>query len=245
MPRCEETSFLSRQTYLTYPSLHFKLLANNSPCDSLAKQQGPTRPLIPPQRATLPLWLAILLKRQRRANVVPPPWLQTENLEFILDLETREFREEFSPAAPIPTLREADFSGKPFYASTPFARSCTVDAHPTALPYHWFELSEILLDAASDDVGEPDRLRQLLRDIREVRLAKMRKGVEVLSGDGVGLKLDGVGAMEISESRGFITAVMDGLRKIDASREQARRDREDEERENRQYNDEDEDDEMT
>lgn len=189
----------------------------------------------------------MLLKRQRRANVVPPPWLQTENLEFILDLETREFRDSFSPAAPIPPRREADFSGKPFYASTPFAASCTVDAAPTALPYHWFELSEILLDAASDDVGEPDRLRQLLRDIREVRLAKMRKGVEVLSGDGVGLKLDGVGAMEISESRGFITAVMDGLKKIDASREQARRDREDEERENRRYNDDDadEDDEMT
>lgn len=108
-------------------------------------------------------------------------------------------------------------------------------------------MSEILLDAASDDVGEPDRVRQLLRDIREVRLAKMRKGVEVLSGDGEGTRLDGVGAMEVSESRGFITGVMDGLRKIDASREQARRDREDEERENRRYNDDDgdEDDEMT
>lgn len=190
----------------------------------------------------------MLLKRQRRANVVPPPWLQTENLELILDLETREFRDSFSPAPAIPARREADFSGKPFYASAPFVASCTVDAAPTALPYHWFELSEILLDAASDDVGEPDRVRQLLRDIREVRLAKMRKGVEVLSGDGEGTRLDGVGAMEISESRGFITGVMDGLRKIDASREQARRDREDEERENRRYNDDDdadEDDQMT
>lgn len=105
----------------------------------------------------------------------------------------------------------------------------------------------MLLDAASDDVGEPDRVRQLLRDIREVRLAKMRKGVEALSGDGQGTGLDGVGAMEVSESRGFIAGVMDGLRKIDASREQARRDKEDQERENRRYDDGDgdEDDEMT
>lgn len=168
-----------------------------------------------------------------------------------MNLETREFRDSFSPAPPPPaqppTPVPRDFSGKPFHASAPFTASCTFDAHPTALPYHWFEVSEILLDAASDDVGEPDRVRQLLRDIREVRLAKMRKGVEVLSGDGEGTRLDGVGAMEVSESRGFITGVMDGLRKIDASREQARRDREDEERENRRYNDDDgdEDDEMT
>jgi GINS complex subunit 2 len=121
-----------------------------------------------------------------------------------------------------------------------------VNVAPTALPYHWFEISEMLLDAASDDISEPDRVRQLLRDIREVRLAKMRKGVEVLSGDGEGTRLDGVGAMEVSESKGFITGVMDGLRKIDASREQTRRERETEDRDNRRYNDdEDEDDDMT
>lgn len=121
--------------------------------------------------------------------------------------------------------------------------SCTVNTAPTALPYHWYELSEMLLEAATDDVSEPDRVRQLLRDIREVRLAKMRKEVDQLSGDGEGTRLDGVGAMEISESRGFVTGVMDGLRKLDASREQARREREEEERENRRYDD--DDDEMT
>lgn len=106
----------------------------------------------------------------------------------------------------------------------------------------------MLLESASDDVSEPDKVRQLLRDIREVRLAKMRKQVDVLSGDGEGTRLDGIGAMELSESRGFITGVTDGLRKLDASREQARREREEEERENRRYdddNDDDEDDDMT
>ncbi|EXJ90542.1 GINS complex subunit 2 [Capronia coronata CBS 617.96] len=205
---------------------------------------GTTRPLIPPQRTNLPLWLAILLKRQRRANIVPPPWLYVESLEEILELETKHFQTSFSlPPAPSSVARQTDFTGKSFYASTPFVESCTASAVPNALPYHWFEMSEMLLDAASDDISDPDRVRQLLRDVREVRLAKMRKEVELLSGDGEGTRLDGVGAMELAESRGFLTGVIDGLRKIDASREQARRDREDEERENRRYNDEDDDDE--
>ncbi|OQU95452.1 hypothetical protein CLAIMM_01656 isoform 1 [Cladophialophora immunda] len=208
---------------------------------------GPTRALIPPQRTTLPIWLAVLLKRQRRANIMPPPWILTENLQDILDTEThKDFEETFSPPASMPSLRQTDYGGKPFYASAPFVESCTVNANPTTLPYHWFELSEILLEAASDDIPEPDKVRQLLRDIREVRLAKMRKRVEHLSGNGEGTRLDGIGAMELSESRGFITGVVDGLRKIDASREQERREREEEEREDRRYNDEDdEDDEMT
>lgn len=172
--------------------------------------------------------------------------MQTDSLEEILELETQHFSDSFSPPPQIRFTRETDFNGKSFFVSAPFEDSCTIGSARTALPYHWFEMSEMLLDAASDDIGEPDRIRQLLRDIREVRLAKMRKGVEVLTGDGEGTRLDGVGAMEISESRGFITGVMDGLRKIDASREQARRDREEEERENRRYNDaDDEDDDMT
>lgn len=175
---------------------------------------------------------------------MPPPWLLAENLEEVLELETKHFQDSFSPPPPTPLARHTDYTGKSFYPSAPFLESCTASANPTALPYHWFEVSEILLEAASDDILEPDRIRQLLRDIREVRLAKMRKGVEHLSGDGKGTRLDGVGAMEISESRGFITGVMDGLRKVDASREQERRDRDEEERENARDND-DEDDEMT
>lgn len=90
----------------------------------------------------------------------------------------------------------------------------------------------MLLDSAADDLVDPDRVRQFMRDLREVRAAKMRKGIEVLSGGGEGVRLDGVGAMEVGEGRGFITGVVDGLRKLGASREQARRDREAEEEEN-------------
>lgn len=70
-----------------------------------------------------------------------------------------------------------------------------------------------------------------MRDLREVRLAKLRAGVDVLDAGG-GVKMNGVGGMEVAEGRSFIAGVVDGLRRIGASREQARREREREEAEN-------------
>jgi len=49
-----------------------------------------------------------------------------------------------------------------------------------------------------------------MRDLREVHVVKMRKGIEILTGEGEGVRLDGVGATEVGESRGFITGVIDG-----------------------------------
>lgn len=56
-------------------------------------------------------------------------------------------------------------------------------------------------------------------------MAKIRSSVKTLEGGGL-TSLLGVGAMEISEGRQFIVGVMDGLRKLGASREIARRERE-------------------
>jgi GINS complex subunit 2 len=132
--------------------------------------------------------------------------------------------------------------------SPPFLLNNTADAAPDALPYHWLELGEMLLEAASDDFEDPDNVRKLLRGLREVRMAKLRSGVEVLDAGG-GVKMNGVGGMEVAEGRAFVTGVIDGLRlviadrlhirprltvgrKIAASREQQRRDRDREELEN-------------
>lgn len=74
-----------------------------------------------------------------------------------------------------------------------------------------------LLDEASDDLVEPDQIRRLLKDLREVRMAKIRAGVDVLdaaSTAGGGVALTGVGAMEVGEARGFVAGVVDGLRYI-------------------------------
>jgi GINS complex subunit 2 len=58
-------------------------------------------------------------------------------------------------------------------------------------------------------------------------MSKMRGSTKDMEGGGVS-SFRGVGAMEVSEGRGFIVGVMDGLRKLGSSREAARREREDE-----------------
>ena len=107
--------------------------------------------------------------------------------------------------------------------SYPFVPSSTVECPANALPYHYLEMSSMLLEFAADDLIKPDAIRRLLRDLREVRMAKLRKGVEVLSGEGEGVRLDGVGAMEVGEQGSFIRGVVNNLRKLGGSREQARR----------------------
>jgi GINS complex subunit 2 len=175
----------------------------------------------------LPLWLALLLKRQRRANILPPPWLLPSSLEKILSYETDVSPTTFSPPPPHPHSITSRHSHTDT-VSPPFLPSSTADSPPDYLPYHWLELGEILLEACSDDIPDPERVRTLLRDLREVRMAKMRASTKDLEGGGVS-SLRGVGAMEVAEGRTFIAGVMDGLRKLGASREAARRENEEDE----------------
>lgn len=197
--------------------------------------QGPIEPLIPPRRASIPLWLALILKRQRRANILPPPWLHPESLSFILDIETQrsDYKTALSPGPPLPgqtastsvPVPQYSPDRRPHYVSPPFLPQNVVSSdqtgdnldRPPALPYHWMEVANMLLDAASDDLADPDQTRRLLKDLREVRLAKIRAGVDVLdaaAGPGGGVALTGVGAMEAGEGRRFVSGVIDGLRYV-------------------------------
>ncbi|OOQ85952.1 DNA replication complex GINS protein psf2 [Penicillium brasilianum] len=219
---------------------------------------GPVEPLVPPRRAALPLWLALLLKRQRRANIMPPPWLHPDSLSLILEVESQhqDYKSAFSPPPPLPgqpSIRDQGLEptarpqytldGNRYYAAPPFlpqntAQTILSSRDPPALPYHWVEVGNMLLDAASDDLVDPDQIRRLLKDLREVRMAKMRSGVDVLDDaaiGGGGVALTGVGAMELGEERGFLAGVVDGLRKIGASKEQARREQLAEQRANGGY----------
>lgn len=184
---------------------------------------------------------------------MPPHWLHPECLQIILqfETETEEYTTTFSPPPLLPGQRRAGddnrrqapgaapkakytLDGQRYYPTPPFLPQNTVPSNAetsdfdreVALPYHWLEVGNMLLDAASDDLVEPDQVRRLLKDLREVRMSKMRKCVDALDAAAVGgggVSLTGVGAMEIGEMRGFIAGVVEGLRKISASREQARR----------------------
>lgn len=124
----------------------------------------------------------------------------------------------FAPAPTLPPPTGTSLPGEPYLAhdslemSAPFLRdSSTSRAQDDALPYHWMELGHLLLTHASDDFVDPDMVRKLLRDLREVRMSKLRKGFRVLSAS-AGLKMNGVGGMEIAEVRGFVGGVVDNLR---------------------------------
>lgn len=215
-----------------------------------SKPQGPTNALIPPTRTTLPLWLALLLKRQRRVNIIPPPWLDIDSLREILELETTHYQDEFSPAPPLPELdtttstntynhisskrsrgqpndstQVTDINGRIIPLSPPFLPSNTATPLSTthqpapSLPYHWYELSQHLLTSCPDDLAHPDTISNLIRDIREVRQAKLRRGYAAITDGSEGVRFDGVGAMEVSESRGFVMGVMRGLAGVSGGRE--------------------------
>ncbi|PHH80378.1 hypothetical protein CDD80_1823 [Ophiocordyceps camponoti-rufipedis] len=216
--------------------------------DTISLLTGPTDSLRPPHRSSLPLWLALLLKKQRRANIVPPPWLHPDSLRELVKHETTVDTTGWAPPPPPPVRADArgntSLIDDEALLSPPFLPSCTADAPAGALPYHWLELAEMLLAHASDDVHSAAEVRSLLRDLQEVRAAKMRASTAQLEGgvDGV-MSLRGVGAMELAESRAFVVAVVDGVRRIGASAEGARREDE-EERRGRLVDDEASDDDM-
>ncbi|KAF7432890.1 DNA replication protein psf2 [Pleurotus ostreatus] len=74
------------------------------------------------------------------------------------------------------------------------------------LPFRFAEISRLLLDAASDDIPNSDKLRLVLKDLREARQAKSREGLQQL--DHSELSLPNLCSMEINEIRPFFIRSM-------------------------------------
>lgn len=192
-----------------------------------------------------------MLKKQRRANIVPPPWLHPESLKEIIRREKADPTKFSAPPPPPSRPRRgapglaarvnANHTDQALPLSPPFLPSCTADAPAGYLPYHWHEVAETLLAYAGDDVASlgggansgagSGEVRSLLRDLAEVRAAKLRGGTAQLESLGLGggvVALSGAGAMEVAESRGFVLGVVDGLRRLGAAEELQRREEEEE-----------------
>ena len=69
--------------------------------------------------------------------------------------------------------------------------------------------------SASDDIVEPELTRRLLRDLREVRQAKARKGIETIGE--THLQMDNLGMMEINEIR-FLNQALDRLKMLNTAK---------------------------
>ncbi|CEQ42465.1 SPOSA6832_04275 [Sporobolomyces salmonicolor] len=140
-------------------------------------------PLTPPQKASVPLWLAVHLKKKRKCRIIAPGWMSVLYLEQILREETTQ----------------GDFSD---------------------LPRDYLEVSKVLLEVASDDLPAPDRLRLLLKDIREARQAKVREGLGAVNA--VHLGMPNLSTLELSELRPFFALSFQRLMALDPLAEEQR-----------------------
>ncbi|PFH51287.1 hypothetical protein AMATHDRAFT_142835 [Amanita thiersii Skay4041] len=80
------------------------------------------------------------------------------------------------------------------------------------LPFRYIEVSKLLLDIAPDDIENPDRLRSLLKDLREARQAKCRSGLSQV--DHSELSLPNLCSMELNEIRPFFIQAMSVLTQL-------------------------------
>lgn len=74
------------------------------------------------------------------------------------------------------------------------------------LPFRFAEIAKVVLDVASDDVQNADKIKSLLKDLREARQAKSRDGLQKL--DHSELSLPNLCSMEINEIRPFFIQSM-------------------------------------
>ncbi|KAF9534692.1 hypothetical protein CPB83DRAFT_802814 [Crepidotus variabilis] len=136
---------------------------------------GAYGPLRPPNKAKVPLWMAVNLKLKKKCHIVAPEWLNVEFLQERVNLETTQ-----------PTFSH--------------------------LPLRFAEIAKVILDVASNDLDNPDKIRSLLKDLREARQAKSRDGLKEL--DHSELSLPNLCSMEINEIRPYFVQAMNVLTQL-------------------------------
>ncbi|KAF8288829.1 Psf2-domain-containing protein [Clavulina sp. PMI_390] len=76
----------------------------------------------------------------------------------------------------------------------------------TELPFRYMEIAKVLLDVASDDLPSPDRIRLHLKELREARQEKARRGLSLINHSIV--DLENLCEMEINEIRPYFVRSM-------------------------------------
>ncbi|KAL6928310.1 hypothetical protein ACO0SA_003048 [Hanseniaspora valbyensis] len=130
----------------------------------------------------IPLWMAMILKKQRFCRMVTPSWLSVKRLKEYLQFE-RNNSYKFS-----------------------------------ALPWSWMVISKIFINQFPEDLPSEDKLselRSVLQDIREIRMVKVQRGMEILNESH--LQLDNLSLLEINEFRPFILTTMTRMKDLHKS----------------------------
>ncbi|EIN10525.1 Psf2-domain-containing protein [Punctularia strigosozonata HHB-11173 SS5] len=160
--------------------------------DRTAFVSGAYGPLRPPAKSRVPIWMAINLKLKKKCHIVAPDWLTVGR-------SCREWQ-------------------RPVYLQDKLAEETGGDGF-SKLPFRYAEIAKVLLDIAPDDIPSPDKVRSLLKDLREARQAKSRAGLQMI--DHNELSLPNLSSMEINEIRPFFVRSMGVLTQLVAPRPEA------------------------
>ncbi|XP_060607867.1 DNA replication complex GINS protein PSF2-like isoform X2 [Ruditapes philippinarum] len=77
---------------------------------------------------------------------------------------------------------------------------------------HYMELTQLLLKYAMDDIPHADETRTLIKDIWDLRIAKLRSSIDTfVKSDATHAKLNHLTLMELNTVRPFLTKSLDHL----------------------------------
>ncbi|CAH3141849.1 unnamed protein product [Porites lobata] len=80
---------------------------------------------------------------------------------------------------------------------------------------HYMEIASLLLNSAADDIPHADEVRTLIKDIWDLRIAKLRKSIDIMvSQQEVYARLDDLSLMEINMIRPFLTQALDHMHNL-------------------------------
>ena len=88
------------------------------------------------------------------------------------------------------------------------------------LPYHYMEISQLILDNFSDEIEEADKLKALLKDLEDIRADRIRAGIETVAkqvqeGEQIlSVNLNNTGSLEILSIKRFFLESMEMFRNL-------------------------------
>ncbi|KAG9321570.1 hypothetical protein KVV02_003206 [Mortierella alpina] len=152
---------------------------------------GTLPPLKPLQMNKVPLWMAISLKKKQKCNIV----------NHYKNHSRTSKSKKFSALCLTITWKQLNC----FWKTLPVSFSDNNTYSPLVN-------TVVHITSACDDIPSADAVRTLLKDLREARQSKARKGVEALGLTYI--QMDNIGLMEINEIRPFFTKAFYELQKL-------------------------------
>lgn len=138
--------------------------------------QGEFGPFEAGMPTIVPMWLAVNFKQRRRARILPPDWMNVEDLQM---KKQEEMESKFFTKMPCP---------------------------------HYIEVAQLLLKYAQEDIPKADEVKTLIKDIWDLRVAKLRSSIDTLiKSESTHAKLNHLTLMEINSVRPVLTNAMDQL----------------------------------